>query len=158
MAIPFSYSVRSLEADSFSSSLVGLLITVSLFLVWSGWFFMARVTIYEVGQIVEINPNGAVIANFPIEAQRRLKPRQKALIRFNTPQGSESMTVPAIVTNGKNENGQMEIELYAFWNTTLFEPQPSLSGQVEVEIEHVSPFNLVTHTTQQLLNARKIRN
>jgi membrane fusion protein (multidrug efflux system) len=40
--------MRSLAADGFGRSLVGLLIAVSLLIAWTIWFCLARVTLYEV--------------------------------------------------------------------------------------------------------------
>jgi multidrug resistance efflux pump len=48
MSTPFSRSMRSLAADGFHRSLVGLLIAASLLIAWTVWFCLARVTLYEV--------------------------------------------------------------------------------------------------------------
>ncbi len=48
MATAFSRSVRSLEADGFRRSIVGLLLVILLLGAWTAWFFLARVARYEV--------------------------------------------------------------------------------------------------------------
>jgi membrane fusion protein (multidrug efflux system) len=48
MAIPFSRSMQSLAADRFRYSLLGMLLAAALLSAWTAWFFIARVTLYEV--------------------------------------------------------------------------------------------------------------
>src|SRR5438105_1984285 len=47
MPTAFSRSLRALEADSFRRSLWGLLLILVLLAAGCGWFFMARVAVYE---------------------------------------------------------------------------------------------------------------
>ncbi len=155
MAIPFSHSTRSLEADSFTTSLISLILAMTLLLAWNGWFFLARVTLYEVGSIVRVDEDDMVIAKFPPSSQGQILPRQTAIIRLNVPSEIEPIIIPAMVTGVMGENGQ--VELYAFWNDQpMVNPQAGLTGQVEVEVEYVSPATLVMRTTGQVLNARKV--
>lgn len=48
MPTSFSRSLRSLEADRFRWSLLGIFVGVLLFALWFGWFLFARVALYEV--------------------------------------------------------------------------------------------------------------
>jgi len=48
MAVTFSHSLRSLNADSFRRSVIGLLLAVAVLGAWVGWALFARVTLYEV--------------------------------------------------------------------------------------------------------------
>ncbi len=65
MATPFSRSMRSLTADGFRSSLVGIVIAVALLLGWAVWFCFAQVTLYEVTTTARLEVERAV---YPIEA------------------------------------------------------------------------------------------
>jgi multidrug resistance efflux pump len=65
MSIPFSRSIRSLAADGFRRSRVGMLIAVVLLTLWAVWFCLARVTLYEVTTTARLEVKQAV---YPIEA------------------------------------------------------------------------------------------
>src|SRR5215468_1243010 len=48
MATTFSHSLRSLRADGFRRSTMGLFFSVALLVCWVGWALFAQVTLYEV--------------------------------------------------------------------------------------------------------------
>jgi membrane fusion protein (multidrug efflux system) len=48
MPTSFSRSLRSLEADRFRFSLLGIVVGILLLATWIAWFFLARVALYEV--------------------------------------------------------------------------------------------------------------
>jgi hypothetical protein len=48
MSATFSHSLRSLGADGFRHSIIGLLFAAVVLGSWLGWAFLARVTLYEV--------------------------------------------------------------------------------------------------------------
>ncbi|MBI3801899.1 MAG: biotin/lipoyl-binding protein [Deltaproteobacteria bacterium] len=48
MAATFSHSLRSLKADGFRRSTIGLFLAVALLVCWVGWSLFAQVTLYEV--------------------------------------------------------------------------------------------------------------
>lgn len=48
MPTSFSRSLRSLEADRFRWSLLGIVAGILLLAIWMGWFFFAEVALYEV--------------------------------------------------------------------------------------------------------------
>lgn len=48
MSTTFSHSLRSLNADGFCRSIVGLLLAAAFLGSWVGWAFFARVMLYEV--------------------------------------------------------------------------------------------------------------
>jgi multidrug resistance efflux pump len=48
MAATFSRTLRSLEADNSRRSAWGVLVVAALLAAWAGWFFFARVPLYEV--------------------------------------------------------------------------------------------------------------
>lgn len=152
MATPFSRSVRSLQADDFRSSLVGLLIAMALLSLWLAWFFFARVTIYEFSLPLQVTASETLKVVFPHKAQGQLKPGQFAVLKLDGDVGSRVGRVPALVTNvtsqaaGEGEQ-QVQTEVFIFWGQaprlTSYE---GLTGRLEVEVEHISPATLTMRT------------
>ena len=54
MPTSFSRSLRSLEADRFGGSLLGIAVGLSLLLAWFAWFALARVALYEVSDVARL--------------------------------------------------------------------------------------------------------
>ena len=50
MSTPFTRSLRSLRMDRFRLSLVGLVTSILLLAAWMVWFFLARISLYEISQ------------------------------------------------------------------------------------------------------------
>ena len=50
----FSRSLRSLEADRFGGSLIGVAVGLSLLAAWLTWFVFARVALYEVSDVARL--------------------------------------------------------------------------------------------------------
>lgn len=65
MALPFSRSLRSLQADGFRRSLWTIGIAVLLLTAWAIWMFLSRVRLYEVSARAEVQVR---TASYPIEA------------------------------------------------------------------------------------------
>ena len=54
MPTSFSRSLRSLEADRFGGSLVGIAVGLALLSAWLTWFLFARVALYEVSDVARL--------------------------------------------------------------------------------------------------------
>jgi membrane fusion protein (multidrug efflux system) len=65
MAIPFSRSLRALEADSYRLSGLTMVVALVLAALWSAWFFAAPVLLYEVSEEARIEVREA---SHPVEA------------------------------------------------------------------------------------------
>ena len=65
MPAPFTRSMRSLAADGFGRSILGLLLVVGLLGAWIAWFCLARVTLYEVTELGRLEVGGA---SYPVAA------------------------------------------------------------------------------------------
>lgn len=65
MSTPFSRTLRSLQADAFRPSLIGMALVAALLLAWLAWFVLAEVSIYAVSQTARLE---ADIASHPIDA------------------------------------------------------------------------------------------
>ena len=155
MSIPFSRSMRSLKADSFRPALVGLLLAMALLIAWAAWFFLARITLYETGQIVLTTKGGIVVADFSPEAPGRIQRGQPALLRLDGVIGDQAGAPPAIVTNVTNQaqEGRVWVELVAPVSAAFPVPlQDGLTGRVEIEVEHISPATFVMRASGQLID------
>jgi multidrug resistance efflux pump len=60
MAIPFSRSTRSLNADSYRRSSLGLITVMLVLAAWVAWLFLARVALYEVTDTARLEVDTAV--------------------------------------------------------------------------------------------------
>jgi multidrug resistance efflux pump len=66
MSTPFSRSMHSLTADGFRYSLLGIILAAALLSAWATWFFIARVTLYEVSAEARLEVSEAA---HPVEVQ-----------------------------------------------------------------------------------------
>ncbi len=158
MSIPFSRSVRSLDGDGFRATLVGLIVAIILVAAWMAWFFLARVTLYEAGQVVSVTRGGEVVADFSAEARGRIQRGQAALVQFDGDLGAQVGAIPAIVTTvGPVREERVEVEIYLLANITLYGlSQDNLTGQAQVEVEHISPAILVMRAAGQLVDTPSV--
>ncbi len=88
------------------------MIAALLIVIWALWFFLARLTLHETGQLSRVTSSGAVVAEFPLEVANLIRSGQPAALRL---QGMASgPMLPAIVTNVITPGGakHLEVELY----------------------------------------------
>ena len=64
MSIPFSQTLRSLEADTAHSRLIGLIVIGLLLAVWLVWGLFSRVTLYEVSPQARLTGASTALAQF----------------------------------------------------------------------------------------------
>lgn len=155
MSIQFSRSVRALRLDSFRATRIGLVIAVLIMLALILWFFLAKVTLYESSTTLETKPDGMILATFPGEARPRLRPGMPAILRMSQGADQPSVTLPAVVWNLPTEGEQVEILLLS-GGETLSQQQGKLSGQVDVEVEYITPVALVLRTSGKFLNQSQL--
>jgi multidrug resistance efflux pump len=60
MSSPFSRTTRSLDADSYRRSSLGLIIVIIVLAAWTAWLLFARVSLYEVADTARLEVVGAV--------------------------------------------------------------------------------------------------
>lgn len=135
-----------MNIDSYRASQIGLIVASLLMLLLIGWFFFARVGLYEVSQEVNFDEQGRLMAAFPPESIERIRPGQPAVLRFYSPGNQPPLTIRATVFDTLPESDQVEI-------LVLSEELPKLPlaeggrGQAEVEVDSLSPFSLVMRAT-----------
>ena len=152
MSIPFSRSTRSLQADSYRPTIIGLFISITLLVLWTAWFLFAKVPVTETSQaIVNVDQN-VVTAVYPLAVGEMIQPGQNATLLVRQNDSAEEQLVPAEVINVdfRGGNGQVQIEFYALQPLpTNASSQPIVSG-AEIAVSFVSPALLVIDAAQQL--------
>jgi hypothetical protein len=151
LSLQFSRSVRALRLDSFRPSRIGLILAIANMMVLLGWFFFARVTLYEVSPTLSPADEGRVSATFSPEVFNRIQVGQKALVRLNAAPNQPAVALPAMVFDLDRAKNQAII--YPLPPESL----PDLSGnqingRVEIEVEYVTPLELVMRNSGRFLN------
>jgi len=152
VSITFPRSMRSIQNDSSQSSLVTLFVVAALLIAWSLWFFWAEITLYEASRSVHITAEDTIVANFSPEAARRIRRGQSAILRLEADAGDQMKTMPAMVmaVTNENEDGPFQVELSPLLDTSLLPVlQENSISQAEIEVEHISPVNLVMRSSGQ---------
>ena len=131
-----------------------------LVLLWGLWFFFASIALYEISEPLAVTRAEVLVVNFPMSAQGRVQRGQQALIKLDTNDAAEIEVIPALVTNVQIVPEEARVE------TTLFSPwmfvgdlhdTADLTGHVEVEVEHLSPAQLVVRAVNDKLKSPSIR-
>ncbi len=159
MALPFARSTRALHTDRPYPALAVLVIAILLLGLWAVWFFWAPITLYETGQIVSTTRRGTLVATFSAQAVDRVQAGQLALLRSQSEQTKQGEGIPALVMEVRNKvvNGQIQADL-----APLLDQQSNgdllkdFKGQVEVEVEHISPAQMVWRASGQGVNTNGV--
>lgn len=143
--MPFSRSMRALHADASRLPLVGLIVAMVLLLAWMAWFFLARMTLYETGQIVRTTREGTMVASFSLETVGRIRRGQRAFLSLQSA-GQARAPLPAIVSDitEPTHEGQVWVELYPQADlAALHARQEGVAGSVTIAVAHASPATLL---------------
>ena len=146
MAIPFSRSLRSLHADGFRPALIGLFIAIALIGAWCAWFFFAEITLYQSARNAAIQ-HESITAKLPANKLERIRPGQAARLYLNGASFKKLGAIPAVVTDiiaapAPDRQGQINLVALPEGPSPIFF-QDRLTGRVEIEVEHISPFDWV---------------
>jgi hypothetical protein len=143
--------MRSLRLDGFRATRIALLIAVVNMLALMGWFFFAKVSLYEVGGNLSWNEEGMIAATFSKEAMPRLRQGQTATVRLDFGADQPAQTLPAYLYRLPEND---EAVLFYLDRNDLPDSARTgkLNGQVEVEVEKVTPAQLVLRTSGKFLN------
>jgi len=151
VSLPFSRSVRSLGIDSYRASRIGMVLALVIMIVLLAWFFLAKVTLYEVSSDLSFTADGHVLAYFPKESLKRIQPGQPVILRVYYDTEQTALTLPAMVISTEKDGEQVEIIVNSEEAYSL-PLQEDLTGQVQVEIEYVTPATLVRRASGSYLN------
>ena len=153
MSATFSRSMRAMAADSFRPQLLGLLIAAILFAMWGAWFFFAQIGVYEVSEAARLHSPTQAMADFPAATFGRIRPGQPARLRLAafpwTQYGALSATVATVDYDVDGDSVHVVLDL-APGATPAIRLEPGLLGNVEVEIERVSPAVLALRAAGRL--------
>lgn len=160
MALPFNQSTRALQADRELAPLAIAASTLVLMMLWFAWFVWAPVSLYEMGELVYVTRRGMVVASFPARAADRLYPGQPAFLSVQNdttptlPPSSTQQTVTAIIMSVDSDSSAAVIEvvlssLSARWPPLTLSSGYPISGSVAVEVEQVSPAQLLWRASGQ---------
>jgi len=155
MSMTFSRSTRSLATDVPHHTLAVILLTVLLLLAWSIWFTFAQIGLYQVSQRAVLVGESRVVADFPPDALGHLRRGQPATLQFRGFAWPQYEPIPATVDRVRrlNEDGSVQVELLPhFPQNSPIPRQPGLQGTAEVQVAHVTPFDLVLRTVGRRLS------
>lgn len=155
MSIQFSRSMRALRLDSFRATRIGLIFAIFIMLALILWFFLARVTLYEVSNSVEMAADGKVLVAFSKEARARLRPGMPAILRLSQGPDQPVLTLPAVIWNLPREGEKVELMVLADGLPVDLQ-QGEISGQVDVEVEYITPAELVLRTSGKFFNRSQL--
>jgi len=128
-----------------------MILAIVIMAVLLGWFFLAKVTIYEISSELQFQEDGLIVATFPKEVMRRFEPGQPAILRINFSVDDKAVTLSALVTGTTPEQGQ--VELFVLSEEVVQVPfQEDMTGQVLIEIEYITPANLLRRASGRYLN------
>jgi hypothetical protein len=155
MTIHFSRSMRSLNIDSFQASRIGLILGSLLILILITWFLFAKVSLYVVSQEVGFNPDGRFMATFSKEDMARVHIGQDALVRIFSAADQPPMVVPGFVYDipPGSQDAEILVMVHDLPETGLSQ---NATGQVEVEVERITPLALVLRTSGKYLSGNQI--
>jgi hypothetical protein len=175
MAIAFSRSIRSLKMDSFRFSVFGLALAAVLLVAWMAWFFLARISLYEMSKDAKLGEDGSISVKFPAERMEMIQAGQTANIQIEgkTPQNGNSPESPT-GTNGRaitahamvmkvqkaaegEKEGQVDLmlidEFYAQELLLAASDTSPAKLMVQIEVERVAPFALIQRAARQYFAA-----
>ena len=147
--------MRSLRIDSYRAARIGMILAALNMLALVLWFFLARVTLYEISDKLELSQDGRVSAEFSSEAIGRIQTGQSAILRINPGPEQPGLNLPALVVNvdQKGNRAQFLIMVPDLSPQSLGE---KISGQVQVEVEYVTPAELVLRSSGKYLGESQV--
>jgi len=155
VSLQFSRSMRVLQLDSFRAARIGLLLAALNMAILVIWFFTAKVTLYEVSTEIALGDSDRIIASFPKESLARVRVGQPAWLRVDLGAEQPSLKLPALVYEIQRDQNKVVFVVLANESPVNYLAEKP-SGQVEVEVEYITPAELVLRTSGKLLNRNQI--
>jgi multidrug resistance efflux pump len=124
MSAPFSRSMHSLAADGFRYSLLGMLLAAALLSAWTAWFFIARVTLYEVSAGARLEVSEAAHS---VEAQVAGRVRATHLVLGQEVQGGDVLVELDV------DAQRLQLEEEQTRVAALASQPPELRGEIRAE-------------------------
>jgi hypothetical protein len=144
-----------MHMDGFRPSIIGLVLGIIVVFSLLVWFFLAQVTLYRSSETATLSPEGMISAEFPSETIAQIQPGQSGVWRMETGQDQRPVAIPVIVY--EIHPGGNQVTFYATDTTALPDPIPEgLKGRVDVEVEYVTPADLVLRASGKFLEGSRI--
>jgi hypothetical protein len=142
MAVRFSRSLRSLDADRGIASYIVLACAALLVVAWLMWFFFAPITQYETSSTFTIRRDGVLLVQFDESALTRIRPGQTAIMipTVTTDGFAAPMEAEVLATPDSTNRRDGVVQVYLSMNGM---PPADLTGEVRIRVEAVSPFTLI---------------
>lgn len=151
MSLPFSRSIRSLNIDSYQASRIGMALGILIMISLLLWFFLVKVTIYEFSTELNFTEEGLVTASFPKEDLKKIAAGQPAIIQVDLGPNQPDVTLTGIVVGTDSNQGTAELVILSEEITQIPLDQ-DISGQVQIEVEYVTPAMLVRRASGMYVN------
>lgn len=118
------------------------------------WFFFAKVSVHETSQEVSLSKDGTFLVVFSDEAMTRIQPGMEALIRVFTIADQPPVTLEGVVFDTDPDQNLVEIitQSEEFFELPDVE---RISAQADVEIERVTPVQLVQRFSGQFVDSEQ---
>lgn len=156
MSLQFSRSMRVLRLDTFRATRIGLILAAVNMVILTLWFFFARVTLYEVTTQLQPGAEGRVVATFPAESVGRVRMGQSAWLRLDPGAEGQAARFPAMIYDLPPGGNKAEVIIldnqFPSGPNAAALPAEKLKGQLEVEVEYVTPAQLVMRASGRFLS------
>lgn len=152
MAAPFGQTIRSLDADRGYGRDVALVVFSLLLIGWLVWLFAARFPARLVSEPGQLLLDNTLTVEFSGEGIDKLEAGQPGLILLSAPPLPEALILPVVVNDVTFVGGTAQVVIVPDFSllegrevgpeilSAFVEPTP---GQVQIEVERVSPLTLV---------------
>lgn len=150
MALAFPRSLRSLKRDSFRPSLITLSITIVLVVAWCVWFLFSAIPMYEASTNFSVQRDGSLQVSFGDNILKRLQAGSPATLEIKQSGGVTKYngTVMDILPSNRTRTGAA----YIIFDTGKL-LKPDTQGQVQIQIESITPAQLLLRAIQSGDNA-----
>lgn len=151
MSLPFSRSIRSVNIDSYRASRIAMVLALAVLLALIIWFFAMKVTIYEYSTELSYSGGEVITARFPMEEIKKISPGQPAIVQIDTGPNQGSVTLPALVVGTETKTGTAELIILSNQPDQI-PVDEELIGHAQVEVEYITPANLVRRASGKYVN------
>ena len=132
-----------------------MILSILLMGVLLAWFFLAKVTLYENSQTLKFGDEGRLFATFSPEGQRRLRQGQSVILRLDMGPDQPVLTLPAMVFDLRSDSDQVELIILSDQIPPELQ-SGKINGRAEVEVEYVTPVQLLVRATGKMLVGNEI--
>lgn len=148
MSVPFSRSLRSMHVDSFRASLIGMILAVLLVFALIGWFLLAKVSMYEYSSKVSFQDDGRIFATFEEDAMPRIRTGQTGILHLDLGEDTGQISLPILIVGKEADQNRAEFLVMEGTVPSGISVKEA-PAQLEVEVEYISPIQLVMRASGQ---------